>query len=269
MTPAAVTAPPKATSQNNGLAPGAALVLATITTGQAGEACSPGGLASLLGAGLTGTPTEGSGSLPLPTQLAGVRVLVNGVPAHLLLASDSQINFQCPALPQGTAMQFQVESTNGVLTPPLQAVMQAAVPVLFQMDASGRGLVTITGTGEIAMAAADGIPSRPALRGENLTIHTSGLGEVVDGVAAGTAAPLNRRVPTKNQVKMVLGDIEIEPEFAGLAPGTVGIYQVDAEVPSGAPAGVTIPLYLKITLADGTIVRSNIVTMAIGDATKN
>jgi uncharacterized protein (TIGR03437 family) len=146
--------------------------------------------------------------------------------------------------------------------------MQAAVPVLFQMDASRRGLVTIAGTNEIALAQADGIQSRPALPGESLTIHASGLGEVVDGVLAGTAAPLSRPVPTKNQIKLVLSDIEIDPEFAGLAPGTVGVYQVNAQVPSGAPAGVSIPLYLKMTLADGTIVRSNTVTMAIGDTTR-
>jgi uncharacterized protein (TIGR03437 family) len=267
-TPAAVTPTPKPTIRNNSLAPGASLVLATITTGQAAEACSPGGLASLLGAGLTGTPTERSNSQPLPTQLAGIQVLVNGVPAPLLLASDSQINFQCPVLAQGATMQIQVESTKGVLTPPLQAVMQAAVPVLFQMDASRRGLVTIAGTNEIALAQADGIQSRPALPGESLTIHASGLGEVVDGVLAGTAAPLSRPVPTKNQIKLVLSDIEIDPEFAGLAPGTVGVYQVNAQVPSGAPAGVSIPLYLKMTLADGTIVRSNTVTMAIGDTTR-
>jgi uncharacterized protein (TIGR03437 family) len=264
-----VTATPKATGQQDSLARGASIVLATIATGQAGEACSPGGLASLLGAGLTGTRTERSNSQPLPTQLAGVQVLVNGVSAPLLLASDSQINFQCPVLAQGTAMRIRVESTNGVLTSPLQAVMQAAVPVLFQMDASGRGLATIAGTNEIAMETTDGIPSRPALRAENLTIHASGLGEVVDGVAAGTSAPLNRQVSSKNQIKLVIGDIEIDPQFAGLAPGTIGVYQVNAQVPSGAPAGVSIPLYLKVTLADGTIVRSNIVTMAIDDAAKN
>jgi uncharacterized protein (TIGR03437 family) len=162
-------------------------------------------------------------------------------------------------------MQIQVESANGALTAPLQTVMQAAAPVLFQMDGSGRGLVTIAGTDEIAMAKTDGIPSRPALPGESLTIHASGLGEVVDGVAAGTAAPLHRLVPTKMQIKLVLGDIEIDPGFAGLAPGTVGVYQVNAQVPSAAPAGGSVPLYLKMTLADGTIVRSNTVTMAIGE----
>jgi uncharacterized protein (TIGR03437 family) len=267
VTPAAVTAA-NPTNQRSIAAPGASLVLATITTGQAGEACSPGGLASLLGAGLTGAQTERSTSQLLPTQLAGVQVMVNGVPAPLLLASSSQINFQCPVLPQGTAMEIQVEPTSGGLRSLLQTVMQAAVPLLFQLDASGRGLVTIAGTNEIAMAKIDGIPSRPATRGEYLTIHASGLGEVVDGVAAGTAAPSNRPVSTKAKIKLVLGDIEIDPEFAGLAPGTVGVYQVNAQVPGTAPGGAAVPLYLKMTLPDGTIVRSNTVTMAIEDATK-
>jgi uncharacterized protein (TIGR03437 family) len=118
------------------------------------------------------------------------------------------------------------------------------------------------------MAKTDGIPSRPALPGEVLTIHASGLGEVVDGIAAGTAAPLNRPVPTKNQIKLVLGGIEIDPEFAGLAPGTVGVYKVNAQVPTETAAGPAVPLYLKITLSDGTIVQSNVVTVAIGDAAK-
>jgi uncharacterized protein (TIGR03437 family) len=268
VTPAVVAATAKATSRSNGVAPGLPLVLATITTGQEGAACSPGGLASLLGAGLTGTQTERSTSQPLPTQLAGVQVLVNSIPAPLLLASNAQINFQCPVLPQGTTMEIQVESANGVLTSALQTVMQAAVPLLFQLDASGRALVTIAGTNEIAMATTDGIPSRPAILGEYLTIHASGLGEVVDGVAAGTAAPLNRPVPTKSQITLVLGDIEIDPEFAGLAPGTVGLYQVNAQVPVETPAGSAVPLYLKMTLPDGTIFRSNIVTVAVAEATK-
>jgi uncharacterized protein (TIGR03437 family) len=267
MMPAAVSAA-KATNRSHLVAPGASPILSIITTGQAGEACSPGGLATLLGAGLTRGQTESSSASPLPTRLAGVQVLVNGVPAPLLLASNSQINFQCPVLPPGTAMEIQVESESGALTSPLQTVMQAVVPVLFKLDATGRGLVTIAGTNEFAMATTDGISGRPARRGEYLTIHSSGLGQVVDGVDAGTAAPLNRPILTKTTIKLVLGDIEIDSEFAGLAPGTVGLYQVNAQVPLETPAGPAVPLYLKATLPDGTIVRSNIVTVAVADATK-
>jgi uncharacterized protein (TIGR03437 family) len=266
--PTAAATAARAASQSGSASPGASPTLSIITTGQAGEACSPGGLATLLGAGLTGGPMESSTASPLPTRLAGVQVLVNGVPAPLLLVSSSQINFQCPVLPQGTVMEIQVESENGVLTSSLQTVMQAVVPVVFKLDATGRGLVTIAGTNEIAMATTEGTPSRPAKRGEYLTVHSSGLGAVLDGVDAGTAAPPNRPVLTKTAIKLILGDLEIDPEFAGLAPGTVGLYQVNAQVPVATRAGPAVPLYLKMTLADGTIVRSNTVTVAVADTTK-
>ncbi len=241
-------------------------VLSMITTGQPGEACSPGGLASLIGTNLTSAPTQRSISQPLTTQLAGVQVLVNGVPAPLLLASNTQINFQCPVLAQGTAMQIEIESTNGALTAPLQTVMQPAVPLLFQMDASGRGLVSIAGTNEIAMTKTEGVPSRPAVAGDNLIVHASGLGEVVDGVAVGIAAPLNRPIATKNQIKLVIGEIEIDPEFAGLAPGTVGVYQVNASVDEPSAGGrVRSGIHQDHLSMDGTILKSNTVTMAIGE----
>jgi uncharacterized protein (TIGR03437 family) len=267
--PAAVTVT-KGTSQTvtaPAASPVLSPVLSKIATGEAAQACSPGGLASLLGAGLTGGQTERSTSTPLPAKLAGVQVLVNGAPAPLLLASDSQINFQCPVLPQGTALNIQVDSSSGALTSPLETAMQAVVPAVFELGATGRGLVMIAGTNEIAMAATDGISSRPAKPGEVLAIHASGLGEVVDGIDAGTAAPLNRPIMTKAKIKVVLGDLEIDPVFAGLAPGTVGVYQVHAQVPGGTPAGAAIPLYLKITLGDGTTVRSNQVTVAIAGGT--
>jgi uncharacterized protein (TIGR03437 family) len=161
-------------------------------------------------------------------------------------------------------MAIQVESASGGVTVPLQTVMQAAVPVLFKLDAAGHGLVTIAGTEEIAMTPTDGIPSRPARIGEHLAIEASGLGEVADRIDTGTAAPLHRTVPTKIKTTAVLGGIEVEPEFAGLAPGTVGLYQVNLQIPPETPAGPAVPLYLKMTLPDGTVVQSNTVTVAIG-----
>jgi len=255
----------KAAQQANIAAPTPSMVLAMIATGQAGDACSPGGLATLLGTQFTSGQVQSSTTSPLPAQLAGVQVLVNGVPAPLLLASSKQINFQCPVLPAGTVLEIQVESATSAATAVLQTVMQTATPLLFQRGAGNGGFVTITGTNQIATAATDG---RPAKRGEYVTIHSSGLGEVVDGVNAGTAAPSNRLVPTQNKIKLVLGDVEIDPEFAGLAPGTVGLYQVLAQVPSEAPVGADVPLYLKITLPDGTTIRSNSVTVAVAEAAK-
>ena len=58
---------------------------------------SPGALATVFGANFTGTGLDASApSLPLPSSLGGVSVLVNGVAAPVLYESSEQINFQIP-----------------------------------------------------------------------------------------------------------------------------------------------------------------------------
>jgi minor extracellular serine protease Vpr len=47
-------------------------------------------------------------------------------------------------------------------------------------------------------------------------------------------------------------------EFSGLAPGYVGLYQVNAQVPAGAATGSAVPVVISI---GG--VASNTVTMAV------
>ena len=46
--------------------------------------------------------------------------------------------------------------------------------------------------------------------------------------------------------------------FSGLAPGAVGLYQVNVQVPVGAPAGDAVPVTLSIGGVD-----SNTVTIAV------
>ena len=227
--------------------------------------CSPGGLATLFGDGFTTQGSQSSISFPLPTQLAGVRLMVNGDPAPLLFVSDSQINFQCPLLPPDSSLDVAVEAENGVLTSLGQSSMQAVAPSLFTYDEASQGVVLIGTTNEIAMPKTDGIPSRPARTGEFVTIYANGLGEVVDGVPTGTPALLDRLAPLRNKVSVVVGGIAIEPAFAGLAPGTTGLFQVNAQLAQGVPIGPAIPLYIKVTLADGTTFASNTVSMAIDD----
>jgi uncharacterized protein (TIGR03437 family) len=256
-------------SKSSNPAQGVKLTLANAVSGMAGEMCTPGGLAALIGSGLTAQAAQKATSFPLPTRLAGVEVTVNGVPVPLVLASNSRINFQCPQLSPDSPLEIRVKAEDDVETAPLQTVMQAATPSLFTWDATGRGLVIIAPTQEIAAATTDGIPSRPARRGEYLTIYASGLGEALNGVPVGTPAPLDRLVLLSNKIKVVVGGIEIDPAFAGLAPGTAGLFQVNAQLPPEVPAGPTVPLYIKIILPDGTVVMSNAdaVTLAITDAT--
>jgi uncharacterized protein (TIGR03437 family) len=231
-----------------------------------GDVCSPGGLATLSGTGLTAQAPQTATSFPLPARLADVQVEVNGVPAPLLFVSDSRVTFQCPLLAPGSPLEVTLKTENGASTSRVRSLMQTAAPGLFTWGTGGQGVIMNAATNEIAMAKTNGIASRPAVPGEYITIFANGLGEVIDGVAAGTPAPEDRLVMLKNKIKLVLGGIEIDPAFAGLAPGTVGLFQVNAQLPYYVPVGPGVSLYLKVILADGSVVSSNTVTVAIGSS---
>ena len=82
-----------------------------------GRYLAPGVIFSIFGTSLTDGTTAAATSTPLPTQLAGARVLVNGTPAPLFFASPLQINAQFPVDVTGLAsVQVEVETSGGVLT---------------------------------------------------------------------------------------------------------------------------------------------------------
>lgn len=57
---------------------------------------------------------------------------------------------------------------------------------------------------------------------------------------------------------VTLGGVDAPVIFSGLSPGFVGVYQVNVEIPPGAPTGDAVDLRLSI---DG--VDSNTVTVAV------
>jgi uncharacterized protein (TIGR03437 family) len=241
--------------------PGGSVALSNAASGAAGDACSSGGMATIFGTGLITGAAQQAASVPLPRQLAGLQVKINDVAAPLVFVSDSQVNFECPQLPAGSPLHIVLESENGNSS--MESVMRTATPGLFTIDSTDQGAVLIGETNEIAMPKTDRFPSRPAQRGEYITIYATGLGEVEDGVPAGTPAPLDRTVQLRNQIKIVAGDLEIDPSFAGLVPGTVGLYQVNAQLPPEIAAGSAVPLSIKVILPNEASAMSNIVTVAI------
>jgi uncharacterized protein (TIGR03437 family) len=64
-------------------------------------------------------------------------------------------------------------------------------------------------------------------------------------------------------IQVAIGDVFGEVHFAGLAPGFVGLYQANVKIPSFAPVGDEVPVSLLVRLADGKVVESNKVTIAI------
>ena len=113
------------------------------------------------------------------------------------------------------------------------------------------------------MPATDAMPSRPAKIGESLSIYANGLGPLQQTVAANAPAPLDHLMKTADEVVVFVGNTPLSPSFAGLAPGLAGVYQVNVQLIPGLTVGDSVPVYVEVILSDGTVMKSNTVTVAI------
>lgn len=226
--------------------------------------CSPGALGTLMGAGFRKIGEVPAGSVPLPTEVGGVRVKANAEYLPILYVSENQVNFQCPVAVPGEALTIAIESDTGV-SPPLSRKIQAATPGLFSIDGSGKGqgAILIANTPYVAMPPADGLPTQRALPGDLISIYANGLGDVDAIVPIGQAAPLDTPVHAKLPIDVVIGGLKAEVSFAGLGPGYIGVFAVTATVPSAVQPGDDVPVQLRVHLPDGRVITSNYVTIAV------
>jgi uncharacterized protein (TIGR03437 family) len=218
---------------------------------QAGIALSPGSIISIFGSKLSGG-TASATSLPLPTTLNGTRVEWNGNALPLFFVSPGQINAQAPASPGSASSQLLVRNGTGV-SPAITMNPQNAAPGIFSLNSSGSGPGAITHA-DTGLLVSDTLPAMP---GEFVSVFATGLGTVLPAVASGVAAPGSPVSSTVLAVSATVAGIPSPVDFAGLAPGFAGLYQVNLQVPSVAAGTAEVRLSV-----DG--VSSNTVTMEIG-----
>ena len=192
-----------------------------------------GGLARLTGRGLA-RQYAGS-SLPLATELAGVRLLAGGAPLPLLWVSPFEIRFQVPWEMEGIrnlslapARSPFEEQTNRQLR------IETGLPE-FERLPNGRPVIA---HGDFNGLVTEEDPARP---GEVLHFYLTGLGRVVPPVETGEPAPAAPLSLVAERLFVfwagTLPPNLAHPQvlFAGLAPGMVGIYQVSLAVPDNFP----------------------------------
>ena len=164
---------------------------------------APGSLATLFG-----------------VNLALASVLLNGVDVRPFYASDTQVNFYVPAATPVGANVVTVNTPFG-----LQATstinLVAVQPGIFS------GAVVHAGTLVSALTT-------PVHAGDYIEIYCTGLGptRTSNGLSLTTVTPA-----------VYLGAAAVTPSYSGLAPGFVGLYQVDVQIPAGLPSG-TLPLVI-------------------------
>jgi len=194
-----------------------------------------GSLVSVFGSDL-GYPNGGAGSIPLPRALNGTSVTINGTPAPLLFVSPSQVNFQLPWEAVNVSPSSIVVTAGSIASATKQIAVSAYDPGIFTIGSYGA--VLIAGTGGSVAAPLGTFPgSRPVKRGEYVEIYCTGLGPVNPPVATGASAAASPVSMTPVMPTVAFGGVSGTVTFSGLAPGLVGLYQVDVLVPANAPTG--------------------------------
>jgi uncharacterized protein (TIGR03437 family) len=228
---------------------------------------APGTIAAIFGSNLNDGSINPSSSFgsdgKLLTTLGGASVTFNGIFAPLFSSFSNQLNVQLPLeLAGSTSASLQVMA-NGQISVARDVPIGSASPGIFTINSqgTGQGAIQIANTSTFAapVGSIPGASAGPANSGETITIYCTGLGSVSNAPATGKAASGNPLSTTIETPQVSIGGIPAPVSFSGLAPGFVGLYQVNAQVPAAAPSGSALPLLLTI----GGI-QSNTVTIAVG-----
>jgi len=204
-------------------------------------ALAPGGLISVFGNQLSPVNLATS-EIPLPTALANSCLSVNGQPIPVLFVSPNQINAQMPFQASGNVTL--VLRTPGGTSNNYNLVVLPNAPSVFLSGVAGpeTNIPTVVRNDDGLLVT----DSHPIHResGTALVIYLTGLGETNPAVATGMPAPTSPLATALTQPTVTLGGVQLPLLYFGLAPGLVGVNQINVEVPSNVPDGLSVPLVI-------------------------
>jgi len=223
-----------------------------ITTGGVVNAASyapqlaPGSLASIFVSNLP--PVAATSGLPLSTNYKNVSLTVNGVNAPILgvYGSANQVNFQVPYETK-TGSASIVVTVAGLASNTVTVPVTAASPGMFLVGTSP----AVQNYPSYTLNSS----SNPIAAGGTIIAYLTGTGAVTPAVADGAPAPTSTLTYTTITPTATIGNATGQVTFSGLAPGFVGLTQVDITVPSSLKTG-SYPLV--ITYAGQSTVAGNI-----------
>ncbi len=219
----------------------------------------PRSLITIFGTGLAPvTQAAARDAMPLPTNIGGTSVTVNGFAAPLLYVSPTQINAQMPAEVKAgnesysatTLMVHTPVSTSGFTFP-----VFSYAPGFFSSDSSGCGqaaALNITPDGAVSVNS----PSNSAAPGDFLAVFGTGIGSLSNQPADGTApsgADKAAVFPSfffgSDVDSVFFGGSDLPRQstaasYLGAAPTLVGVDQMNFQIPSGSRNGCAVPVMI-------------------------
>jgi uncharacterized protein (TIGR03437 family) len=235
---------------------------------------SPGSFVSVFG---TGFGSQDNLSAFPNTQVDGISVLFNGVPAPIfaLAAAEGQINVLVPSeTPTYGNVAVTVTNQNGPSKAAFLTVGAAGPGIFVVPDPSNKSrrnaAVLFNNTAWYVMPASQaqeyGFPAcaglsvtarcgQPAKRGDFIQVYATGLGLATPNgnpngtsLATGQVAPANGNPIYQTVVTptITVGGQTTSVAFSGLAPGFAGLYQVNFQIPQNAMTGDNVPIVISI-----------------------
>jgi uncharacterized protein (TIGR03437 family) len=187
-------------------------------------------IASAFGSDLS-LRTEAAPSLPLPSELAGTQVIVNGIAAQLLYVSPTQVNFVMPSSLDSGPATIIIKCPNGNYALATSTIA-TTTPSLFTTNAAGSGDAA-------ALSTPDGITYFPAPF--DVTVNGKPNFLILFGTGFRHAAATN---PTDENgvaesVKVTIDGQDAKVLYCGAQGFYVGLDQLNVEIPATIQAGTS------------------------------
>ena len=211
------------------------------------NAVAPGSVVAIYGIHLASDHFT-SPAARLATTLDNVTVRAGGQAVPLFFVSPGQINMQLPSnLPAG----------DHFLTVHIDGKPDATAE--FKVSRNAPGLYGTVANAETFAVAAhqDGSAvsvSSPARRGEVVSLFGTGFGPYNPEPADGTAVSAGTKHPLADAAKIVVGEEQIEPVWAGAAAGKVGVAVVQLKIDESIPHATNVALKVVVNQVESNSV---------------
>ncbi len=217
---------------NTGLAPMTIPRSIAVTNGASYTTLlAPGAIGSIFGQGLASGNFSTAPSQPLPFNLGGIEVKVNGTSAPLFFVGPNQVNFQMPRTTPATTSSPSfgtVQSASATVEVFLNGQLIRAGAA--QLAPALIGQFTATQTGSGATAALDAINFTPApFNAKQTNGQPSFIALFVTGLGAEVT---DNDGDSKASVQVTVDGNPVTVSYAGRAPGFVGLNQINFQLPT-------------------------------------
>jgi minor extracellular serine protease Vpr len=235
--------------------------VANAAAANVGTPIAPGSYAAIYGVNLAAFPMANYLGTMLPLSLNNITVSFDApatgslpaisVPGYLSYVSPGQVNAFVPFDLEGySSVQVKVTANEFDYGSLVTAQLANYTPAFFE-TAPGQAAALDSNYQVITS-------SHPAVRGQYVSLYLNGLGPVNNQPGAGIPASASPLSNTTTTPVVTIGGQNSPVVFSGLAPGYVGLYQVNVTVPANISSGnqpITISIGGQTSKASGITVQ--------------